>query len=879
MWTRLVVLLSRLRALVFHGRADEDFRLEADAHLELLAAEYTRRGMMPDEARTAALRQFGSVTHVREIQRDQRGFPGLDAWLQDLRFGSRMLRKSASFSAVVVVTLALGIGVNTAIFSVVRAVLLKPLPYPDAERLVWLGESTGRATGISVTWINFNDWRAGNHTFEDLAAFQYTDPTLTGRGEPIVTRGMAVTPPYFALLGMRPLLGRLFDAADDRPGAPPTIVLSHPFWASQLGGDPHIVGTTVVLGGRPLQVIGVAAPVWQSRSVDYYLPLGRVAGGTVDRGQHGSMRALGRLKPSVTLVEARADLDAILRHLSEVDPGPENEHRSAAEFLGEHTVGDARASLLLLMGAVGMVLLIACANVGSLLLARNTARATELAVRKALGAGRLRLVRQLLTETILIAAIGGAFGVALAFASLRFLIAIGPSDIPRLAGTTVDLPVLLFALVTTVAAGLVAGLAPALTAGKLDLATTLKEGVRTASGGARRQLMRNLLVVAEVALTLVLAFGSGLLVRSLIAAQHADPGFDPQRVVSFGLQLPGATYKTPAAVADFYARLTTDVRTIPGVVAVSSVHCPPGAGDCGDWFYSVPERPAPARNEVPVSLINTAAAGYFKMMAIPVQQGREFDDSDTATSTPVAVVNAALARLWWPSQSAVGHQIKLGGPYIDGPVLQIVGVTGDVKQYGLDAPTQPEIFLPFSQQNASDMVMLVRAAGDPAGLMPSVRGRVAALDRDLPIRHPATIDETLGAGLARRRFSTLLLTLFAALAMLLAGVGIYGLMMYWVNTRESEIAIRLALGARPSTIVRWITGHALRLAGVGIALGMAGGWAGARGLDDLVFGIAPRNPATMMGAALVVAILAVAATALPAWRATRVDPARRLYNA
>jgi len=803
----------------------------------------------------------------------------MESLLQDVLYGFRAMRRSPAFSLVVILTLALGIGLNTAIFSVVDTVLLKPLPYPDSERLVWFGESTGRAEGISVTWGNFTHWRDSNHSFEAMAAFQFTELTLTGRNEPLVTRGLVATTPYFALLGMRPLLGRLLDDSDDRPGAEPALVLNHHFWASQLGGDPNVVGKTLTLSGRPYVVAGVAAPLWETWRVDYYLSLGRLTGNNVDRSRHGSIRMLGRLKPGVTLAAARADLDSIMRHLAEVDPGSENEHRSFGRFFAEYATGDVRGTLFVLMGAAALILLIACANVASLLLARNTARASELALRKAIGAGRLRLVRQLLTESVLVAAVGGLAGIVLAYGTLRTLVALAPRDIPRLAETALDVPVLLFACAITLASGLIAGLAPVITAGKLDLMTVLKEGARLSGGGRHRQSLRNVLVVAEVALTFVLAFGSGLLVRSLMAAQNSGPGFEPRHALSFRLQLPSAAYHSPEAIADFYAGLLADLRALPGVAAASAVHCPPGAGDCGDWFYSIPGRPVPAQNEVPIALFNTADAGYFEILRIPLRQGREFNGADRANGPKVVIVNETFARTWWPAESAIGHQIKFGGPYQEGPLLEVIGVAGDAKQMGLDSPPMPEIYQPFSQQRGGDMAIVIRVAGDAEALRPAVRARVLAHDRNLPLRAFATFERAFGAGLARRRFATLLLTMFAGLAMVLAAIGIYGLLNYWVSVRESEIALRLALGARPSTILRWTSFHALRLATIGIAFGVLGGWVAARGLEELVFGIPSRNPATMIAAALAVGAIAVAAAALPSWRAARVDAARRLHYA
>jgi predicted permease len=872
-WNRFLVWAGVRRGV------SDDLAEEMRSHFDMEVARQLERGLSPSEARFAAHRRFGNSTFIAERARETWGFPSLDSFLQDVRYGLRALRRSPGFSAVVILTLALGIGVNTSVYSVVRSVLLKPLPYPHSERLVWFGETAGKAEGISVTWGNFLHWRADNHTFDEMAAFQFTERTLTGRNEPVVTTGLTVTAPYFPLLGMRPLLGRFFGPAEDRAGAPPVVVLNHRFWSEQLGGDPQIVGTTLILNGSPFEVIGVAPPLWESWRVDYYLPLGAIAGNAADRRQHGSIRMLGRLRPGVTLTAARADLDGIMRHLSEVDPGPENEHRSYGEFWAKEISGDMRGTLLMLLGATGLILVIACANVASLLLARNTARTGELALRRAVGAGRLRLVRQLLTETSVITAFGGLTGIGLALGTLRLLVAYAPKGIPRLAETAMDVPALFFAFAISLAAGVLAGLAPVIAASRTNLTAALKEASRSAGFGKRRQFLRNALVIAEVALTFVLAFGSGLLLRSLIAAQRSNPGFDPRNAFAFTLQLPSKAYKSLEAVSAFHARLLADLCAIPGVAGASTVHCSPDGGDCGDWFYSISGQPAPSRNDVPVALFNTAGAGYFQLMRIPMLQGREFNDADRAEGAKVAVVNETFARRWWPNRSAIGQLIKAGRPYQDGDLLQIVGVAGDLRQFGLDAQPAPEIFRPYAQERERSMTVVVRTAGPPESAMAAVRGRLAAIDRNLPVRDLETFKQSLGAGLARRRFTTLLLTLFAGLAMLLAGIGIYGLLSYWVNSREGEIAIRLALGARPRTILGWTTLQALRLAAIGTVLGLLGSWTAARTLEGLVFGVPPRNAATMISAAVLVMLLAFAAAALPASRAARIDAARRLHCA
>jgi predicted permease len=870
----------------FHGwvtgrpTVDQDLAEEVRAHLAMQAEDFAAAGMSAEAARAAAHRSFGNATLVTEQAREAWGFPAFEGFLKDVRYGFRSMRRAPAFSLVVILTFALGVGVNTAIFSVVRSVLLKPLPYPASERLVRLKESNGKSS-FSVTWGNFKYWHDSNHTFEEMAAFQTVDRTLTGRGDPVVIHGLVVTAPYFSLLGATPLMGRLLGQSDDEPGAPMVAVVSRHFWSTQLNGDPNILGQTLRLNGRTFEVVGVAAPLWEAWPADFYMALGMAAGPAVNRAQHGSINALGRLKKGATLQSAIADLDAIMRNLAETDPGPENAHRSSGVFLMEDILkrsGGVRGTLLVLMGAAALILLIACANVASLVLARNTARASELAVRKAIGAGHLRVVRQLLTENIVIAAAGGAAGVAFAYAGLRLLLRVAPADIPRLAGTTVDWTVLAFACGVALAAGVMAALAPVVVAGRIHLAAAMKEGARLAGGGRQRQSIRNLLVIAEVALTFVLAFGAGLLLRSLIAAQHSNPGFDSQHLISFSVQLPAKTYKDDGAINAFYTGIVGDLKRLPGVVDASVVSCPPGAGDCGDWFYSVQGRPQPAQNEVPVALFNRADPGYFHMMRVPMLQGREFNEGDTAAGVKNVIVNATLARQQWPNEPAVGRQIKMGGPYQKGDVWDVIGVAGDVKQYGLDGSTDPEVYRPGYQEGESDRTVMVRTAGDPAGLMPAVRARVLAVDRALPLQKFGVLEELMGAGLARRRFSTLLLTLFACLAVILAAIGIYGLLSYWVSSRESEIALRLALGASPGRILRWTSFHALRLALIGVAFGVAGGWVAVRALSDLVFGIEPHNVATMAGAGIAVMAIAFFAAASPATRAARVDAARRLHH-
>jgi putative ABC transport system permease protein len=867
----LTDLLYRLRALVGRRRMEADLDEEVRFHFEHQVAKNVREGMSDQDARREARLLFGGIDEVKEQCREARGVGFVESTWQDLRYALRGLRKSPGFTAVAVLSFALGIGLNTAIFSVVNAVLLEPLPYPDSRRIVLLGESTPGAEGISVSWVNFENWLKSNHSFEGLAGYQFDQFTLTGRVEPLVVRGQLVNASFFPLLGMRPAVGRFFSPEEDRPGAGAVLVLSHRFWINQLGGDPDVVGSSLTLSGQSYPVIGIAEPLWLPWNADLFVSIGRVKGATTDRREHNSMRVLGRLKPGVALADAKADLDSILIQLAEVDPGPEDDHRAYVELLAEDVADDFRGALLLLMAAAGLVLLIASANIASMVLARNTSRTGEFAVRAAIGANRARLVRQVLTENLVLAFAGGVAGVLLAVWSFRALVLAAAPGIPRLADTELDSTVLLFACGATLAAGLLAGIAPVLVSRRADVGVALKESSRTAAGSAG-QGFRNALVVAEVALTFVLALGSGLLIQSLISAQRTHPGFDADDLLAFSVRLPASSYEEAADKRAFYDRLLSDIDASPGVSDTAAVVCAPGAGICGDWFYSVPGEPIPEAE--PVALFNRAMPGYFRKMGIPIIEGREFTAADTGG---LGVINATLARKWWPNESAVGHQIKVGGPKREGGLLEIVGVVGDVKQYGLDSTTLPEFYTPTAGESV--MTVLVRGEHGAGELPAVVRARLSAIDRDLPPIRMATFAESYDARLSGRRFTTSLLTLFAVLAMALSAVGVYGLLSYWVTCRESEIAVRLALGAQRAMIWRWSALKAFQLAAFGIAFGLAGGWVASQSLEDIVFGVSARDPRMMAAASLAVLLVAALAAAIPSWRASRIDAARRLQGA
>jgi len=874
-WSKVALTLGR------RNLANE-LQQEVEAHLQFLIDENLERGMAPEEARAAARRHFGNTTTIRERSYQSWQFPTIESLLQDIRYAARGIWRARVFSAIVILTLAVGIGANTAIFSAVYAVLLKPLPFPSGERLVWLGESSAKASGISVTWINFEHWRKESRSFESMAAFQKEDLTLTGRGQAVLTHAGVVTNEFFRLTGSRPIMGRLFTASDDEPQSVATVVVTRAFWAETLSADPQIIGKPITLNGTAYIVIGVLArdPGFFLPAVDYYLPLHPSAAQVSKRDAHEWMRVLGLLKPEFTLSKARSDLDTIMQRLAQADPGPESDHRAYAELLTEQRTGDLRRVFILLMGSVCLVLVLAWANTGGLLLIRMTTRAREMAIRTAIGAGRRRLVRQLVTETVLITLIGGAFGILLAGFGLRAIQVLGPRDIPRLSEATLNLPVLIFAAALTLAVALACSLVPLGSLSKMNLMILLKQSSVGSGASWIGHTLRGGLVVAEIAAAVILLFTSGILLRSLWAAETLNPGFEPSHLLALELQLPPLPYKSEEAILEFYAGLEEALRAQPGVESVGAVNCPPAAGDCRDWWYSVAERPTPSAQDVPVTLVNMADTSYFTTMRIPLVAGRAFSNQDKAGGPTVAVINEEIARAWWKNpRSALGQHIKVGGPYIEGPVVEIVGVAANVPQIGLDSPPLPEIYLPAAQRVDAAMVVMIRTKANPESMIATARQTLASIDGNVPIQSLKTGDTWLGATLVQRRFTTLLLVLFAGIAVILASIGCYGVFNYWVSCRRQEIAIRMAMGAGTTAILRRTGRQVGRLGVIGLVVGLAGSWGASRWLNSLVFGVSTHDPVVLCSAALAAFLIVLLSAAVPLWRATQIDPIEALHEA
>lgn len=797
--------------------------------------------------------------------------------MNDLRYCFRTLCGSPAFTTVAVVLLALGIGANTAIFSVVNAVLLRPLPYQDPERLVMVWENfraLGRPTNL-VSPANFLDWQAQNGVFEQMAAIQSLSLNLTGQGEPEELQAQMVSGNYFAVLGVQPALGRAFSLEEDQPAGPLVVVLSHRLWQRRFGADRGVIGRSVTLSGAPVTVIGVmgadslvlpalgqAPEAWQPIRLDPARDY------RADAGRY--LAAIARLRPGVSRPQAEADMDAIARRLARQHRDFNKGWGATVVPLQQQYVGEARPALLVLLGAVGLVLLIACANVANLLLARATLRRREMAVRAALGAGRWRLIRQLLLESVSLAALGGALGLLLGWWGARLLVALAPKAIPLLDQVRLDGPVLAFTMGISLLTGVIFGLAPSLAASPANLREELQEGSARAGAGGGSQLLRRALVVLEVALSVILLVGAGLLIRSFLRLQSVDPGFRAANLLTFRLLLPRRQYREPRQWASFFREAVERIGALPGVQSAGAINFLPFSGMVSGAYFVVEGRPAPEPADRPTAAVTVVTPGYFRTMAVPLLRGRVFTPRDTAESRGVLVINQTMAHLFFPAEDAVGKRLAVQmGNRVPG---EIVGVVGDVKHHGFDSPVRPMIFYPFTQLPYQYMVVVVRAASDPRGLAGPVVGAIRSMDPNQAVAQVRPMEEVLSDSVSRARFIMLLLAIFAAVALALAVVGIYGVVSYLVTQRTREIGIRMALGATPRDVLRMVVGHGAILAVAGVAIGLAGSWASTRLMSRLLFGVSAYDPAICGGTAALLTAVSVVAAWIPARRAARVDP-------
>jgi putative ABC transport system permease protein len=811
----------------------------------------------------------------------------METLLQDIRFGLRMLLKSPSLSIVATIALALGIGANTAIFSVVNAVLLRPLPYAHPESLFAVYETNLQRGGVrgSHSYPNFFDLRSQTTTFERIGAYHNSDFIMTGRGEPARLQGSVVTADVLQLLGVAPILGRTFLPDEDKPTETGrVVVLSQQLFQKRFGSDPSIVGQNITLDGNSYTVIGVMPAAFefpiQNEPVELWTTISDDASGkepiTQARGAH-FLRAIGRLKPGTNLEQAQSDLNAIASRLEQQYPDTNTKRGLRLEPALAALVGDIRPALLILLGAVACVLLIACANVANLLLARATSRHKEMAVRAALGASRIRVIRQLLTESVLLSLLGGAVGLLLAVWWSDLLIALGREDIPRAIHVGIDWRVLGFTLGVSLLTGLIFGLVPAFHSSKTELVESLKEGGRGTSEGARRHRMRNALAIGELAVAVILLVAAGLLIKSLWRLQHVKTGLEPENVLTFNVAVPETRYEWEQQVR-FFTDLKTRLESSPGIQSASSILPLPLNGDRFVISFQIDGRPV-ARKDEPSAEFFSCGVGFFKTMGIPIIKGRDFDERDKHGSTPVIIISEEFARQFFPNEDPIGKRVKPGISTIEDEettMREIIGVVGDIRNIDLSTPPKPAYYMPQTQMPFSQMVMVAKTANDPHTVVSGATKEVAAMDADVPVFSVKTMPEFLSASVATPRFSTTLLSIFAAVALVLTVVGLYGVMSYSVAQRTNEIGIRLALGAQPRDVLLMIVKQGSRLILFGLAIGLLGAYALTRLIASLLFGVTAKDPLTFAAVALLLALIALLACYVPALRATRVDPMEAL---
>ncbi len=865
----LNVLVARLRALMWRDKVIHDIDEELRAHLEMETEANREMGMTPEEARLSAAKSFGNIGSIRDLAYEVKGGGFMESVWQDLRYSARMLFKHPGFTIIAVLTLSLGIGANTAIFSIVNAVLLRPFPYEAPERLVIVGEY---APGGSVSYPNFVDWRDDRNVFDAASAVRSNESyNFSGAGEPERLQGRLVSAGFLTLLGVKPFLGRDFLPEDDRPGATPAVMLSYGFWSRTFGNDPNIIGKSITLNNQSYTVTGITSQDFQfSLPADVTIPIGLSAERFKVRGGDPGISVVARLKPNVSQQQAESELNVVYKRLEQQYPDTNTGRRGVLMPVHESFVGSVRQPLLILLGAVGLVLLIACANVANLLLVRASTRKREMSVRVALGANRWRIIRQLLTESFLLASIGAGLGILLAHWGTSFIASRLPDGIPRLAESNVDLRVLLFTLGVSIITGLLFGLAPALQASRLNLTDALKEGDR---GSVGRQHLRNVLVVCEVALTLTLLVGAGLLIQSFRRVLQVDPGFETQNLLTMQVSVNNPDGNQ---VASFFKQLQENVRNLPGVKSVAISNGLP-LGVVNRPVFFIHGRPLPEPGKAPGGIRYTVSPDYFQTMGIELVKGRTFNAQDTQSSPLVVVIDEALAQ-HFTNEDPVGQRLSQNPA---GPIYEIVGVVRHVEQDNLDgqAVRTPQFYFNFNQIPADRwpgsvrrVNLLTRTDVEPTSLAAAVRGQIAALNKDQAVFNVRTMEQIVSQSVAPRRFSMLLLAVFAVVALALAVIGIYGMLSYAVAQRTREIGLRMTLGAQRTDVMRLVIGHGMKLAIAGVALGLIASFALTRTMKNLLFGVSATDPVTFGLITLLLALVALLACWIPARRATKVDP-------
>jgi predicted permease len=876
----------RLRSLFHRGAVECELDAELRFHLERLVEENLVSGMAPGEARRAALRAVGGLTQYQEECRDMRRVKLIENFVQDLRFGFRTQRQAPAFTAVAILTLALGIGANTAIFSVVRAALLRPLPYSQPDRLITAGEVRSEEElsqalspeSWNASYPDYLDWRKQSKTFESLAGFTGDGFTLRGAGEPETVTAVQATTNCLSTLGVKPFLGRGFRAGEDVAAGPFVAILTHSYWRSRFGGDPRVVGRSIQLDSNNVTIVGVLPVGFEFAprgNAQLWVPL-HITGDLVTRRSLRWLSVIGRLARGATPAQARAEMSLITARLAAAYPAQNGALRMVMAPLRDRIVGQIRPLLLVLFGAVAFVLLIACANVANLLMARATRRRKEFAVRIALGAGRGRLASQLLAESLIIASGGAALGLLIAQFGTRLLIAAIPQAVldsmPFLRDAHADPMVLAFLFATMVLTGVAFGLAPAFEVFNRNVGTTLKDESRGTSGGVRTRL-RHALVIAEIAFSLVLLVGAGLMLKSLTALLDHNPGFDTRRLLTFSVFLPPVRYPKDPDIIRFDRDFMDRMRVLPGFVGVASTSVVPLTGGGNTIRFAIEGHPAAAGQENECD-IRDVSAGYFSMMGIPLVAGRFFNDADDTPAGPMRViVNRAWVKRNLPGEDPIGKRIKFTYSPTE-PYRQIAGVVGDFAEAGLDSAGEPMLFAPFRQDAGRFITYMVRTAGDPGHAIGAARAALRNADPQLITILPITMDQIIAQSpsLFLRRYPSFLIGSFAGLALILAMVGLYGLISYSVSQRTRELGIRMALGAQPGDVVRLVLGEGARLTAIGVGVGVFAALTLTQLMRSLLFGVSAVDPMTFAGVALLLTLVAIAACYIPARRAMRTDP-------
>ena len=869
----LRTIANGLRALFTPERTEQDLDEELRGFLQTVIEQKIRAGASRERAAREAAIELGGMEAVKEQVRDAGWETRVESLLQDARFGARMLLKNPSFTAVAVLALALGIGANTAMFSVIEAVLLRPLPYRNAGELVRVSSTwyrNGTLSSYSSSPPDFFDWRDQSRSFSSMFAFRRADFALTGLGEAQRVNAVLATAGMFPTLQAEPLLGREFTANENHSGADHVVILSHSLWQSAFGGAPDALGKTIQLDSEPYTIIGVMPADFRFPipPTDAYVPIGFDDKVMTQRGAH-YLSVLARLKSGVTVKQADDDLSAIMAQLRELYPDKDGKWSVRVQPWSAALVGDIRPALLILLSAVALVALIACANISNLLLARATVRHRELAMRRALGASRSRLIRQMLTESLLLAFLAAAASLLVAHWTLRFIVRFGPADIPRLTTASLNPRVLAFTLTVSLASSILFALLPALRSSALDTAGLLRASISPSRDTGR---LRSTLLVGEVALSMMLLAGAGLLVRSFVELSSLSPGFDPSGVLTMNVTVPDARYKTSAALETYWDQTINQLKALPGVDSVGAVTPLPLSGDDFSSSFSVAGRSIPEKDE-PSTEIRAATPDYFRTLAIPLREGRTFTATDRLNAARVLLISETAARMFFPQGDAVGQALKFGarGGY-ERNEGEIVGIVGDVRHFGLELPAPPMVYYPLAQSGLDSVTIVVRTKTAPGSLAQPARKLVQSFDRDALVAEPVLMDSLVSSSLGQRRFYMLLLGGFAALAVALAAVGLYGVVSYSVAQRTQEVGIRLALGASPAGVVVMVMRQGLRLSAAGLAIGLLLTLFLKAALKHLLVGVSATDPLTLGVTAIILLLIAAFASYVPAKRAARVDP-------